>query len=249
MGALRLFVAYLLWYSCWSYEGWRLSGRLDRPEIRHYFETIFFTEPYQLACMALIALFTLGVWPRVVGWVLLVMLAPWALNIAHSPGVYLTLALLLPFVMLRSDVRYSLPALLWDKSGVQPGPVWPIRLMQLMVTLIYGVNALAKSSPDYLSGDVLMALSTRPNWLADMTDGYLRLFGLVVPVWLAAPASALTEWVLAFGLWFKRWRWWVALLGVSFHYVLTFIVSIGGFDLRTISLYPLFFIPIEEKAE
>ena len=109
------------------------------------------------------------------------------------------MALLLPFVALRSNVRYSLPALLLDKTGMSPGPVWPQRLMQLMVTLIYGVNALAKSSLDYLSGDVLTALSTRPNWVADMTDGYLRLWVLVLPVWPAAPVSALSEWILGFG--------------------------------------------------
>jgi hypothetical protein len=97
-----------------------------------------------------------------------------------------------------------------------------------------------------LSGDVLMALSmTLPNFLVDASDGYVRVWGMTIPVWLAAPASTAAEWILAFGLWFRRWRVAVAIFGVLFHLLLKSIVQIGGLDHLSMLLYSLFFIPFE----
>lgn len=247
VGGVRIGLAVLLLYVFWSNEGWDFSGRLDYPFVRELYANVFHTDAYWLLYVGLLLLFGLGIRARVVGLVLLPVLAPLALHLHEIAGRYIVLCLLLAFGWLRSDSRLSVAAL-W-RSGPPPpaGPMWPIRLMQIQVSLIYAVNAFAKSSPAYLSGDVLMALSmTLPNFLVDASDGYVRVWGLTMPVWLAAPASTAAEWILAFGLWFPRWRLAVAIFGVFFHILLKSIVQIGGLDHLSMLLYSLFFIPFEK---
>jgi len=246
VGAVRIGLALLLMYSFSSHESWMLSGRLDYPVIRNLYETIFFTDAYWWFYMGLLVLFGAGIGSRVVGLLLLPALAPLALHLSVIAGRYTMLCLLLAFVWLRSDSGVSVAGLLRTGPAPPAGPMWPIRLMQIQVSLIYAVNALAKSSPAYLSGDVLMALSIMlPNFLIDASDGWVRVWGMALPVWLAAPASTLTEWALAVGLWFRRWRWAFAVLGILFHMILKSIVQIGGLDHLSMILYLLFFIPFE----
>lgn len=246
VGGLRIGLAMLLMYTFRSHEGWTFSGRLDYPAVRELYANVFLTDAYWWFCVALLLLFGLGIGARVVGLLLLPVLAPLALHLHTIAGRYIVLCLLLAFVWLRSDSRLSVAALWRTGSAPPAGPMWPIRLMQIQVSLIYAVNALAKSSPAYLSGDVLMALSmTLPNFLVDASDGYVRVWGMTIPVWLAAPASTAAEWILAFGLWFRRWRVAVAIFGVLFHLLLKSIVQIGGLDHLSMLLYSLFFIPFE----
>jgi hypothetical protein len=246
VGGVRIGLAMLLMYIFRSQQGWQFSGRLDYPFVRDLYTNIFHTNAYWWLYMGLLVLFGLGIRARVVGLLLLPVLAPLALHLHSIAGRYIVLCLLLGFVWLRSDSRLSVAAL-WRPGPPPPaGPMWPIRLMQIQVSLIYAVNAFAKSSPAYLSGDVLMALSmTLPNFLIDASDGYVRVWGLTVPVWLAAPASTAAEWILALGLWFPRWRLAVAIFGVLFHILLKSIVQIGGLDHLSMLLYSLFFIPFE----
>ena len=249
VGAVRIGLALLLAYIFGSHTEWEFSGRIDYPAIRHLYETIFHTEAYWWFYMALLALFGAGIASRPVGFVLLPVLAPLVLHLHTIAGRYIILCLLFAFVWLRSDSRLSVAGLWRNGPALSAGPMWPIRLMQIQVSLIYAVNALAKSSPAYLSGDVLMALSiTLPNFLIDASDGWVRVWGMAMPVWLAAPASTLTEWALAVGLWFRRWRWAVAVLGILFHLMLKSIVQIGGLDHLSMILYLLFFIPFEREA-
>ncbi len=250
VGGVRVGLALLLLRTFRSHAGWEFSGRLDYPIVRELYANVFLTDAYWWFYMGLLVLFGLGIGSRPIGFLLLPVLAPLALHLPSIAGRYLLLCVLLGFVWLRSDSRVSVAAL-W-RSGAAPraGPMWPIRLMQVQVSLIYAVNAFAKSSPDYLSGDVLMALSmSLPNFLVDASDGYVRVWGMTMPVWLAAPASTVAEWVLAFGLWFRRWRLAVAVFGVFFHVLLKFIVQIGGLDHLSILLYSLFFIPFDRPEK
>ena len=250
VGATRIGLALLLARVFGSHAGWELSGRLDYPIIRDLYANVFHTDAYWWFFIALLVLFGLGCWPRLMGFLLLPVLAPLALHLHAISARYIVLCLLLAFVWLRSDSRLSIAAL-WRTGPAAPaGPMWPIRLMQIQVSLIYAVNAFAKSSPAYLSGDVLMALSmTLPNFLIDASDGFVRVWGVTMPVWLAAPASTVAEWTLTFGLWFRRWRIAVAVFGVFFHVLLKFIVQIGGLDHLTMTLYLLFFIPFERPEK
>lgn len=114
---------------------------------------------------------------------------------------------------------------------------------------MYGVNALAKTTPAYLSGDVLMGMSQMlPNFLVDLSDGYLHVGVLAIPVALAAIGSALTEYFLALGFWFRRLRITAVVVGVLFHVILIRIVRIGMLDLASMFLYLAFLLPFDRPA-
>jgi hypothetical protein len=130
-------------------------------------------------------------------------------------------------------------------SFIHAGPCWPIRLIQLQLTFLYGANALAKSSPMYLRGEALMDMSvTQSNFNVDLSSGTLVLGVIAMPVALAAVLSMLAELTLALGFWFKRLRWIVFLLGISFHLVLMKIVTIFMLHYASIFLYLAFLLPL-----
>lgn len=161
----------------------------------------------------------------------------------------LALGLLVPLAFLdrgqvsRHVVLWTLLATsLWSGTG----PIWPLRLLQLQLSVVYGVNALAKSTWHYLSGAALVGLSARPNFVEDFSDGYWNVGSFAVPVMAAAIASALMEYFLAGAFWVPRLRWVAAGAGVAFHLVLMTIVHIFMLDLATMFLYLAFLLPFQE---
>ncbi|BDS07672.1 hypothetical protein NT6N_27120 [Oceaniferula spumae] len=152
---------------------------------------------------------------------------------------------ILAFSFLKSDAirspwKYNSPS-----APLSVSPCWPIRLIQLQLTLLYGVNALKKSSPEYLSGDALMAMSAvLTNFKVDLTSGFLVIFGLSIPVIIPAIASTLSEYFIALGFWFMKRKWIVALFGIVFHLALTQIIQIFKLDLVSIFLYLAFLLPL-----
>ena len=206
---------------------------------------LWHSAPYWLLTLAGLALFAAGWRPQVLGWLISVLLLPWFL--AHGrPSQQLLLFTLLAFSFLRSDARLSL----WrGRQSASVGPMWPIRLIQLQLSIVYGVNALMKTTPAYLSGDVLIGMSRMlPNFLVDLSDGYLHVGLLAIPVALAAAASALTEYFLALGFWFRRLRIAAAVVGVLFHVILMRIVRIGMLDWASMFLYLAFLLPFDRPA-
>ena len=54
--------------------------------------------------------------------------------------------------------------------GAPAGPIWPIRLVQLQLSVLYAVNALAKLTPEYMSGEVLTGISSIINTSFNMHE-------------------------------------------------------------------------------
>jgi hypothetical protein len=188
-------------------------------------------------------MFCSGIAPRAAGLLLAALLFP----LSSEPGLHVSrqilLFALLAFSMTRSGERLSLRR----RAGLpSAGPVWPIRLLQLQVSVVYGVNALAKSTPQFLNGDALMALSLLPNFRVDLSDGYLHLGLLDVPASLAAMVVVAIEYAMAVGVWIPRLRLIVALLGVAFHVALTWVVQIGMLHVACIFLYVSVLLPFVE---
>lgn len=128
--------------------------------------------------------------------------------------------------------------------GAAPGPCWPIRLVQLQLSVLYGVNALAKCTPEYLSGGVLTGFSRMlPHFHPDLSDGLLELPPFALPVGLAAPLSVAVEAGLALGIWIPRLRIPTALLGIGFHGMLRHVLTIGWLDWACVTLYASFLLP------
>jgi hypothetical protein len=183
----------------------------------------------------LLVLFALGVRTRLTGLVLAAMLLP----LVSVPGRQKSRQVML-FVLTALSVG--------TPRAPATGPMWPIRLIQLQLTALYGVNAIAKSTPAFLGGDVLVGMAEMlPNFVVDLSDRILRLGPLAIPVALAAPLGVAVEYVLAVAFWFPRLRWPAAALGCAFHASLSRVVRIGVLDVASIFLYLAFLLPLAQR--
>lgn len=199
--------------------------------------------PYFALIYLLIAAFALGYRARTVCIVLFFVLLPhdFLERGNQSRQVLLTALFCFSFAKSIPVWRYL------EKEVVASdyGPIWPIRLVQIQLSILYGVNALAKSTGHYLSGEALTNLSVSPNFLVDLSQGFLVLGPLRVPVFALAIATVLTEWWLAIGFWPKRTRWITAIIGVGFHMTLKWVVKIFMLDSVSMFLYLSFLLPFE----
>ena len=196
------------------------------------YEPLFLTWSYWALAAAMVVLFGAGWRPRLMGGCAVVLLFP------------------LLFLSGSRQSRQVLWFVLIACSLLRPGgPMWPIRLIQFQLSVVYGVNAIAKTTPGYLSGEVLMGMSNAlPNFLVDLSSGYAQLWFLRMPVSMAAVLSAATEYTLALGFWFRRTRPAAAVLGVGFHLMLKQIVRIHMLDWTSMFLYLAFFLPFHTRA-
>jgi hypothetical protein len=220
---------------------------LDWFGLVEYYENVFVTPVYWGCICAGFVLFALGWRPRLVGFGLCLLLLP--LVPLHGRHVSRQIVLLsfFAFCFLRSNVALSLPIFAPRSSIVSPGPIWPIRIIQLQLSAIYGFNAIAKTHPGYLSGQVLEGMSKMlPNFLQDISGGYLHLGPIALPVGLAAVASVAVEYFMAIGIWIPRLRFVVAAVGFSFHMLIKLILNIGFYDWACIFLYLCFLLPLSK---
>jgi hypothetical protein len=215
------------------------------------YATVFLTQPYRWVTILGLVLVGTGVRPRIVGLFTGIMLLPHVFVVGGQHSRQVILFSFAAFCFVRSDVRFSLLPAAKEKNGSLPdhaGPIWPIRLIQLQVTALYGINALLKSTPEYLSGDILIGFSKMlPNFKMDFTDGVFHLGVIAIPIAIAAIASSLTEWALAIGFWFRRLRIPMAIIGVGFHFVLRMVVRIGMLDWAVMFLYLSFLLPFNSS--
>lgn len=240
----RIALAVLLALAFWS-----VGGRATFPVIRiagaeQLYDRLFATRWYGLLSLVLAGLFGVGVWPRLTGLLLFALLLPLASLTRGQQSRQVLLLVLLAFSMLRTDARWSVRTLFGGSRSGTAGPIWPVRLVQIQLSLVYLVNAIAKSTPQYLSGDALINMSRmRPNFLVDLSDGYMHVGPIAIPVAAAAIASVLVEYALAIGFWVPRLRWPTAVLGLAFHFGLQQIVSIFMLDYACMFLYLAFLLP------
>lgn len=235
---LRMLLAAMIAYGFWSVGMTALSPLGEIAGAAQWYRDLFLTPGYSIAIVALALLFGVGLAPRMTGLVLVVLLIPLASLSRGQQSRQVMLFALLAFSMMRSDARWSLRTAFGGAALPDAGPIWPVRLMQIQLSILYGINVLAKTTPDYLRGDVLVGLSRmRPNFLVDLSDGALHIGPLAVPVALAATASVLVEAFLAIAFWFRRTRWLAAIVGLAFHLALQQIVRIFMLDLVSLFLY------------
>jgi hypothetical protein len=243
---MRLLLAGML---AWAFESTGLHPMPPLsilPGAGRAYEQVFLTGWYRTAVLAAIVLLGIGWRPRMMGLILLAMLVPLASLSRGQQSRQVLLMALLSFSMLRSDAKWSLRTLLGGATAPSAGPMWPIRLMQIQLSIVYLINVIAKSTPEYLSGDLLVGMSRmRPNFLVNLSDGYLHVSSMRLPVAWAAIGSVIVEAFLAIGFWFPRLRWFTAIVGVAFHLVLQQIVRIFMLDFASMFLYIPFLLKWE----
>ncbi len=227
---------------------WPLPELVEaNPVLRSLYGNVFLTGGYWTAVVTAAALLALGVRPRLTGAALAGLLLPLVPFEGRQPGRQVLAVTVLAFSFLRSDAAL---AVTWDRrtAAVPVGPYWPIRIVQLQLSVLYAANAIAKTTPDYLSGQTLATMmQALPNFLVRPSDGHIALGGLSIPLWLAATAVVLTEYALAVGFWFRRTRVATAALGVAFHAVMRYVVRIGFLDVVALLLYMAFLLPFDRR--
>jgi hypothetical protein len=203
------------------------------------YEHIIVTDFYFLISCLCIFLFILGLFPKWIHWFLLFILTPLIfLDPGHFRSFFLMLFLLLCLSFVHHSEKISIHKTIHPKQPIKLGPIWPIRLIQISLSLLYFVNALAKSTPEYLNGEVLVGLSEKmPNFVYTFSDGSVPFLGFQIPVSFAAWSVVIIEYFLSFGFWIKRLLIPTVIIGLSFHLLLTFYIDIHLLHLTSLYLY------------
>lgn len=129
----------------------------------------------------------------------------------------------------------------WSAQTLAP---WPIRLMQVQLSLIYLVSVQGKlTNKSWADGSAAFY-----TW---HTDGRWAL--LPAPEWLSANAilvnvatwgTVLIELAIAVLVWNRRWRFWVLAAGVVMHVAVMVSLNVGFFTPAMFVLY-LAFVPAD----
>lgn len=124
---------------------------------------------------------------------------------------HLYLMVILGFLLTLTDAGASL-SLDAARAGARSDiPEWPVTLIRLQISLVYGFSAVAKLNPEYLSGGTL---------LLDISRGALGLPEALRHVEIMASLALATiaaEVYVAIGLWSSRLRASAIALGVALH--------------------------------
>ncbi len=234
-GLLAVFVVFAFWP-----RGLELRPHLlEVPGLAWLYGQVVLTLPYHLVLGALVLLFGLGWSRRWAGVLLAALLTPLTFldegNQSRQVLVFVTCcASLLP------TVSRGWPG----QRRSMVGPAWPLRLIQLQLTVLYGINALFKATPSFMSGEVLVGLSGMDSFHADLSDGFLHLGALAIPVWMLGTGTVLVEGWLAIGFWIRRLRVATAVIGVLFHLMLSVVMTIFMLDYVSCFLYLAFLLPM-----
>lgn len=155
----------------------------------------------------------------------------------YSNHLYLLLCLTLLLTPSEADAYFSLAARGRDRP--RAGPVWPVLLMKLQLSIVYLFAALTKLNTAFLSGGML-AVSLREG-LVPFPEALRRVEVLAPLAWLAV----LLEAYLAFALWSPSRRRTAVRLGVLVHVAITLTIGdtlgLVAFSVAMLALYPLFF--------
>jgi hypothetical protein len=153
---------------------------------------------------------------------------------AYSNHLYLMAWLVLLLTVADSG------ASLTNRKGPQERPVvrWPVLLLMLQASIVYGFSALTKINGDFISGAVLAGV---------LRDGVIPFpDSLRNPGFLSALAVVViaVELFIALFLWSPRFRGAAFILGLGLHVSIVLLISstaeLGVFALEMLALYPLF---------
>ena len=230
-----------------AFEVWRLLPHFLRPTVIKlpYFEHLpvlpaasvrVFILFWVLAAIA----FVIGWKTRIAGAVLACAIAyPLMLDQQlYSNHLYLLLLIVVLLTIADSGAAISMGA-----GQAEPATVrgWPIWLLKVQVSIVYIFSAIAKVTPQYLSGEVLTeSLKQYGFFTVPMA------WRVPVAMKLLAIVAILMELFVGFGLWSRRLRPVAVIAGVLFH---TFIIaaldssrlSLSIFALEMFAVYLLFF--------
>jgi len=213
-------------------------------EYFEFYDKYVVTKEYLILCAIPLIFFGIGFKSRLFGLISTALLFPLIFQSGYAISRQILLFALFFFSFLRSDELISIKRLFNKKTDIIANPIWPIRLIQIQLSVLYAVNAIAKTTPEFLSGEILKVQSIMlHNFQVDLSNGYLELGFISIPVMLLGIATVVSEYYLAIGFWFKKLRIFTAIFGIAFHIILKQVVAIGYLDYVAVFLYLSFLIP------
>jgi hypothetical protein len=124
------------------------------------------------------------------------------------------------------------------------GPTWALRLMAVQLSAVYFWGAFDKTSAGWLSGAKLES-----QLLATVFDSDPPSFaGWHALLAVAAVFTALLEYALALGLWFRAGRRWLIPLGIAFHLLIYATMPVSIFSALACMLYIAYVDPDDVHA-
>jgi predicted DCC family thiol-disulfide oxidoreductase YuxK len=154
----------------------------------------------------------------------------------YSNHLYLMLLASLLLVLANAGAAHSLDA---RRGGRETVPAWPIRLLRVQVSMVYGFAALAKLNVTFLSGSVVASYLRRDGPLAVPAD-----WRAIEPMLVVSVLAVCIEAFIAIGVWLPRWRPAAIVSGLALHVGITIwltpTIPLFVFSLVMLPLYVLF---------
>jgi hypothetical protein len=230
-------------------EAWRIMARVFAPGLLRLPYVSWLPEP-SLTLIALLTLtwfagaiaFCLGWHTRIAGSLLFATMSVTLLLDQQTYSNHLYLLVLVVLLLTLADAGAALSLDARRKGPRSEVPAWPVLLLKLQVSIVYGFSAIAKITPVYLSG-LVIAINLRKSGPLSIPMEW-RTPGIMSTL---AVFSVATEAFLAVALWLPRWRWPAAIIGIGFHVTLVLLlipevaVQLAVFAVATLALYLLFF--------
>lgn len=163
----------------------------------------------------------------------------------YSNHLYLLFLIVVLLTIADSGAAISIDARRGERATM---PGWPVWLLKVQVSIVYIFSAIAKLTPQYLSGEVLNeSLKQYGFFTVPMT------WRMPVAMKLLAIVAIVMELFVGLGLWSRRLRPGAVIAGVLFH---TFIIaaldssrlSLSIFALEMFAVYLLFFDDTPSKT-
>ena len=205
--------------------------------------------------MLLIAgvLFTIGILTRPSAWVITVI---WSYQFFVSQFSYrhhimLFLIVMTIFAFSRCDEHYSLKAYLRGPDSDRPKrSILPIRMVQVLVTIIYFFGFSGKLNPSWFSGDIMLAFYDQGSIAGDfvtLLDLFfsIPLFSGLMELFYRSLAwfTLVVEGGLVIGLWLPKWRRLSLALGLLLHLGIDLTMNVSTFSFEMFAVYLAFILP------
>ena len=238
-----------------AFEIWRLLPHFLKPTVIKlpYFKWVPLLPSHSVWAFMLLWLlaaiaFTVGWKTRMAGAVLVGAIGYSLLldQQLYSNHLYLLFLIVVLLTIANSGAAISMDAKQAERATV---PGWPIWLLKVQISIVYLFSAIAKLTPQYLSGEVLTAsLKQYGFFTVPMT------WRVPLAMKLLAIVAIVMELFIGLGLWSRRLRPVAVIAGVLFH---TFIIvaldssrlSLSIFALEMFAVYLLFFDDTPLKTE
>lgn len=213
---------------------------LPVPDLIHY---QFLEELLLIASL----FFILGIFTRYIGVFIAVTFSYLFLlsqfNYHHHTFLFVIVMLILGFS--RCNEHYSIDSLFY-KKGHKKRKILPVRLLQVLISIVYGFSFIQKLNYSWLSGDIIILFLNQRTIRGDFPDfinsilsmPYLEYF------WRSlGPFTLFAEGLLAFGLWVPGLRRFTILMGIILHLGIDLTIGVATFSMQMMALYLVFIYP------